>query len=249
MIWAVDLQGVLGTLHLAMSFEVSDNLLTVIGPNGAGKSTLLRAIAGAPLPLTGTISMGSRVLLDSAVGIDVRPHERRVGYVPQGYGLFPHLNVVANVAFGCGRGSAATDRARDALARFDAQHLMHRFPQALSGGEQQRVALARAIAPDPDALLLDEPLAALDPELRGRMRGRLGRHLRDLGRPAIVATHDARDLEALGGTVLVVEAGRVVQVGPVEAVRGHPGSPFVRGFFDVARSAQGGPRRASNERA
>jgi molybdate transport system ATP-binding protein len=143
------------------------------------------------------------------------------------------MRVVENVAFGCGSRRQARARALEALARFDAGHLADRYPGALSGGEKQRVALARAIAAEPDALLLDEPLAALDPEVRSRLRTRLGRHLRNLGLPAIVATHDVHDLEALGGTVLVLEGGRVVQSGTLSEVRARPVSPFVRRFFHI----------------
>ena len=181
MSWSIELRGHVGSLHYDLSYEVASRELTeqrssltlLIGPNGAGKTTLLRTIAGARLPLSGRIVLNGRTLLDTPKGVDLPPHERRIGYVPQGYALFPHLSVEANVAFGCGRGRDALLQAHSALERFDALHLRRRYPETLSHGEQQRVSLARAVAAGPEALLLDEPLAALDPSIRRRTRALL----------------------------------------------------------------------------
>lgn len=144
-----------------------------------------------------------------------------------GLGLFPHLTVEANVAFGCGRGPLARQRARAALERLGALELADRRPAALSGGERQRVALARALAVEPAGLLLDEPLSALDVGQRRRTRAVLVEHLRELARPALVVTHDVRDIVALGGEVVVIEAGRVIQQGPAEALGRAPATEFV----------------------
>ena len=233
MSWKIALRGVLGELRVDVRFETRASPVVVIGPNGAGKSTLLRAIAGARLGLEGQVIQGDRTLFDSGRGVDVPPHERGIGYVPQGCGLFPHLSVEANVAFGCGRGASARGRARSALARFDAVHLAARLPRALSGGEQQRVALARALAPEPGVLLLDEPLAALDAARRRRMRRALAEILGEPDRQAFVSTHDVRDVRAFGGVVLVIERGEVVQSGGVEALKEAPASDFVAEFFDL----------------
>lgn len=234
--WSIDLRGQIGALAVALRCELdgdSTQVIAVIGANGAGKSTILRAIAGARLPLTGHIRLGSRVLFDSDRGIDVPAHERRVGYVPQGYALFPHLTVLGNVRFGCGRGAQARERARAALARVDAGHLSGRYPATLSGGEKQRVALARALAIEPTALLLDEPLAALDPASRRRMRDTLGVYLEAARCPTLLVTHDVRDVRALAAVALVVESGAVTQFGSVAELCAAPQSEFVAEFFDL----------------
>lgn len=233
-----------GAFVLDANIEGGRAPVVLMGPNGSGKTTLLRAIAGAHPALQGRIEAGGRVLSDSKAGIHLPPEERGVGYVPQGYGLFPHLTVAANVAFGLSgkaRRTPAADR-RQAVAtlldRMGCAHLASRRPQALSGGEQQRVALARALATEPEMLLLDEPLAALDPAARREMRHFLARHLADRARPAIVATHDARDVYALdAGVAYVLEDGRVSQFGPPQALAADPATDFVAEFFAVAPNA------------
>ncbi|MEZ4436086.1 MAG: ATP-binding cassette domain-containing protein [bacterium] len=216
--------------HLDVAFEATSAV--IIGPNGAGKSTLLRLIAGAPLGAQGRVVLDGRVLFDSAAGIDLPPEARQIGYVPQGYGLFPHLTVRGNVAFGV-PGDRATRRAAAdaALTAADAAELADRRPATLSGGERQRVAIARALAAAPAALLLDEPLAALDVAARRATRARLAAVL--AGRSSLVVTHDARDVAALGGEVIVLAAGRILQRGPAAALAAAPADPFVAEFFGV----------------
>lgn len=230
MSWRIDLRGELGPFRVKIQCDLGDGLVQVIGPNGSGKSTLLRAIVGARLSLEGRLIMNGRTLFDSSQGIDVAPHLRGVGYVPQGYALFPHLTALENVAFGC-RGPSGRDRAREILRRFDLAHLESRFPAVLSGGEKQRVALARAVATSPEALLLDEPLAALDPRIRRTLRQDLVRHLAEEGLPAIIVTHDLRDVRAFGGVVVVLEDGEVVQTGSPDELAAHPSGAFAAEFF------------------
>lgn len=223
MIWSIDIQGKLGELELNIQFETEANPILVIGPNGAGKSTLLRAIAGAELPIEGHILLKGQALQDKA------PHQRNVGYVPQGYALFEHMSVLDNVAFGC----SEKEDAVKALEHFDATSLTDRRPDTLSGGEKQKVALARAWASAPHALLLDEPLSALDATTRRQMRGVLARHLHQAQRPSIVVTHDLRDARALKGMVVVLEEGKVIQMGSLSELRANPASDFVAEFLDV----------------
>ncbi|ACY16801.1 ABC transporter ATP-binding protein [Haliangium ochraceum] len=238
--WRVDVRADIGALPLDLQLAGDAAPTAVIGPNGAGKTTLLRLLAGAYRPTQGRIELGQRVLFDAARGVDTPPELRGVGYVPQGYRLFPMLRVVDNVAFGLSTGprrQGKRARRRAAIALLEelgCAHLAEKLPHALSGGEQQRVALARALLVEPQMLLLDEPLAALDAAARRVTRGFLAARLRAAGRPAIVVTHDLRDVLALGARVCVIERGRVLQCGTPEALRAEPASDFVAEFFGAA---------------
>ncbi|MEQ8276962.1 MAG: ABC transporter ATP-binding protein [Deltaproteobacteria bacterium] len=227
MSWSVRLSGRLGDLDLSLAFESDAKVVCVVGPNGSGKTTLLRAIAGASLPVEGHVSVGERLLLDTTRAIDVPPEARRVGYVPQGFGLFPHLTVGDNVGFG------ARDDVHDALERYDLLAYADRPVSALSGGERQRVALARAVAMRPACLLLDEPLSALDAQTRRTTRKDLAAYLAAEAAPALVVTHDARDVRALGAEVVAVEGGVVVQQGPWTDLAEGPASAFLAELFDA----------------
>jgi ABC-type sulfate/molybdate transport systems ATPase subunit len=229
----------LGSLDLDVDLRGGDAPVALIGPNGSGKTTLLRTIAGAHRPDDGAIRLGDREVFDAARGIDLPPEARHVGYVPQGYGLFPHLSVLDNVAFGWAARMPGTtrtqrrDRARVQLAELECQHLAPRAPATLSGGEQQRVALARALTVEPRILLLDEPLAALDARARRAIRGFLARYFAERGGAALVVSHDARDVQELGVEVHVMEEGRIVQSGSPDQLTARPATEFVAAFFDV----------------
>ena len=239
MSWSVQLRARVGALELRVALEGNMGPTVVVGPNGAGKTTLLRMIVGAYRPVSGRITIGKDTVFDSTEGVNIPPEERRVGYVPQGFGLFPHLRVIDNVAFGLSVGpgrkppQVRNEMAHALLAELDCAHLAERLPKRLSGGEQQRVALARALIVEPELLLLDEPLATLDPSSRRRLRRFLVEHLAARGRPALVVTHDIRDVEALGANVVVIEGGKVTQQGSVRELRTHPATEFVAEFFDV----------------
>jgi len=227
-----------GSFNLEADVRGDLDPVVLIGPNGSGKTTLLRVISGAYLPFGGRIRVGERVLYDSRRQVCLAPEERRVGYVPQGYGLFPHLTVLENVAFGRSSSRMRNHRrdrraaAAAILAEMECGHLSGRRPGTLSGGEKQRVALARALLPDPDMLLLDEPLAAMDAAARRDFRAYLAAHLADRRVPAIVVTHDPRDVQALGTPVVyALEGGRVAQSGPPEALATAPATDFVSEFF------------------
>ena len=226
-VWDVQLKGRLGELEVDLAFQTDATRLVVVGPNGAGKSSLLRAIVGARLGLTGHVRVAGQTWQDGAR--HTPPEDRGVGYVPQGCRLFAHLSVRDNVAFGCAPGAAGRARADSVLREMGAAHLAGRPTHDLSGGEQQRIALARALAPDPRAVLLDEPLAALDPVSRVAMRALLANQLTD--RVALTVTHDERDVAALGDWLVVVENGRVVQQGAVDSVRAAPKTGFGAAFF------------------
>ena len=236
--WHARVRMRLGTLELDVSVDGGHEPVALIGPNGSGKTTLLRTIAGAHRPDVGTVQLGEEVVFDAERGIDVPPEERHVGYVPQGYGLFPHLSVLDNVAFGLmGRPPRPSREERRAAAlrlleRMGCAPLADRRPATLSGGEQQRVALARALTVEPRILLLDEPLAALDARARRNIRSYLVEHLAERRGPALVVSHDARDVRALGAHVLAIEEGRIVQRGSAEELAAVPATEFVAAFFE-----------------
>jgi molybdate transport system ATP-binding protein len=177
------------------------------------------------------VELDGRLLADTATGLHRPAHERGVGVVFQDYLLFPHLSVLENVAFGPRAQrmprSAARARAAEWLDRLGIGDLSARRPSQLSGGQAQRVALARALASEPELLLLDEPLAALDVEVRGDVREELARHVRDWGGLTIVVTHSLDDVAALADDVVVLEAGRATQRGTLRQVVRDPATPWV----------------------
>ncbi len=220
---------------LDLDFESEAQVLAIIGPNGSGKSSLLDCIAGLHAP-RGRIAASHAILYDDAAGVDLPPARRRLGYLPQGLALFVHLSVLDNVAFGLRASEGlskpeARARARAQLDALDLLELAPRRPTELSGGEAQRVALARALAPSPALLLLDEAMAALDQVTRRRTRRWLRERLRGASCPAVVVTHDFRDLEGLADEVLVLERGALVQRGTPSELSADPGSEFVAEFF------------------
>ena len=217
---------------IAASFEVdldAGERLVLFGPSGSGKSTVLRCLAGLDRPTAGTVTAGRATWVDVASGRFLRPQDRRVGYVPQGAALFPHLTVEGNLLFGMGEKSSTQRRGRLAsvIALVGLGGLAHRRAGTLSGGERQRVALGRALARDPLVLLLDEPLAALDTPTRESLRSELRELLRRSGVPAIVVTHDRTEALVLGDRVAVLVEGRVRQVGPAADVFNRPADAIV----------------------
>src|SRR5262249_55705042 len=188
----------------------------LFGPSGAGKTLTLQCLAGLITPNEGRIVVDGRVLFDSASGVNVPAQARRVGYVFQGYALFPHLTVAQNVGFGL-RDLPPARRAEKTAAvieQFGLGGLDRRYPRALSGGQRQRVALARALAIDPALLLLDEPLSALDAPLRRALRDELRTLLGTVRTAAVLVTHDFTEAYRLGDRIVVYHAGPVVQCGP-----------------------------------
>ncbi len=221
-----------GDLRLAVDLRVGPGeVVALLGPNGAGKSTVLRTLAGL-LPLQrGCAVLGGLTMEDVDAGIRLEPHHRQVGVVFQDYLLFPHLSVLDNVAFGPrARGhprAYAQQLAHTMLERVGAAGLASAQPRRISGGQAQRVALARALATEPQLLLLDEPLAALDARTRLTVRGELRRHLADFDGAAIVVTHDPVDAAVLADRLVVIEAGEVVQTGTPSEVARRPRTDYV----------------------
>ncbi len=231
-----------GDFELRVATEFDDGAVTaILGPNGSGKSTLLRAVAGLEPVDAGSISIDGAVVdaarTPTSRATFVAPRQRDVGVVFQDYALFPHLSVRQNVAFGPrsrGAGRAEAGRIADAtLGRLGIADLAGRRPGALSGGQAQRAALARALATTPRALLLDEPLAALDAQVKDTVRAELASTLRGVLGVTLLVTHDPFDALVLADRVIVLEDGAVVQdADPVELTR-VPGTSYVAALVGV----------------
>jgi molybdate transport system ATP-binding protein len=196
----------------------------VFGESGSGKTTLLRCVAGLARPEEGRIAIGDRTIFDARAGIDVEPAERRVGFVFQHLALFPHLTVAENIEYGLTR--LATDERRRRTAAiaesFRIGHLLARRPGEISGGERQRVGLARSLVTDPEVLLLDEPLSALDHNTQSRIILDLRRWNESRAIPILYVTHSQREVFALGDRVLVLYGGAIVADGTPQEVMETP---------------------------
>jgi molybdate transport system permease protein len=209
---------------LSVAFSTGTKTLAVLGPSGAGKTMTLRCIAGLERPDSGRIALNNRVLFDSAKNINVPSRDRRVGLLFQSYALFPHLTVAENIAFGLER-LAPYERLTRTHVQISALHLdglKNRHPRELSGGEQQRAALARALATAPEALLLDEPLSALDTHLRSQIEHQLLDTLSAYRGAALLVTHNIEEAYRLGSDLLVLSKGQASAFGPKEEIFRHP---------------------------
>lgn len=216
-----------------MSLDIEEgSFVTLLGPSGCGKTTTLRMIAGLLDPSEGEISIkGKRVN-------DVPIHKRNLGLVFQNYALFPHKTVADNVAFGLNYRNVGKEETRrkvaEALELVQLPDLGARYPKELSGGQQQRIALARAIVIEPDVLLLDEPLSALDANLREDMRVELKRIQQSIGVTTVFVTHDQTEALAMSDKIIVMSEGRVEQIGAPEEVYNTPATEFVAQFLGAS---------------
>jgi molybdate transport system ATP-binding protein len=247
---AVSIRKRLPGFALDVSWTAGEPIVVLFGPSGAGKTLTLQCLAGLVAPDEGRIVVDDRVFFDAAAGVSLPPPARRVGYVFQGYALFPHLTVAENVAFGLHRRPRAerAQRTRDVIGRLGLDGLEHRYPGELSGGQRQRVALGRALAIDPALLLLDEPLSALDQPLRQALRDELRRVLDDWGRPAVVVTHDVTEAYRFGDRVVVYEGGRVIQSAPRAELLWQPASETVARIIGVRNVLHGIVIKATPDR-
>ncbi len=225
-----ELEGALGDFRLEAELEVEpDRCLALVGPSGAGKSSLLRMLAGLIRPRRGRIECGGTVWHDTEARIDLAPERRGCGYLFQDYALFGHMNAWRNVAYSQQRvpRSARRERALAILDRFGVASRADARPATLSGGERQRVALARALASRPKALLLDEPLSALDATTRAQASRQLLALMAEAAVPTVLVTHDFDEAAAIADRLAVIEAGRIVQRGTAEELAAGPVSAFV----------------------
>ena len=220
----VEIEKQLESYPLRIAFRAEGRPLSILGASGAGKSMTLRCIAGLEKPDNGRIVLNGRVLFDSAQGINLPSRERRVGIVFQKYALMPNLSVEENIGFGLNR-LARNDRdakVKDRIADAHLQGLEKRLPAQISGGEQQRVALARALAVVPEALLLDEPLSALDAYLRPQVERQLAETLAAHQRIALFVTHNIDEAYRIGSDMLVLSRGQVIASGPKRQIFERP---------------------------
>lgn len=222
-----------------VSFSVrSGEFVTLLGPSGCGKSTTLAALAGLDRPTAGAITVGSRAFFDSATGLFVDAQFRNIGLMFQSYALWPHMTVFKNLDFALElrkiRGAEARRRIGEALEMVDMGQFAHRYPGELSGGQQQRVALARTLVYRPEVLLLDEPLSNLDAKLRDRARLWLADLHRRTGVTMIYVTHDQAEALSLSDRIIVMNRGRIAQVGPPREIYERPADPFVADFVGAS---------------
>ena len=215
----------------------SGSFTTLLGPSGCGKTTLLRMIAGLETPDAGEIFLGSRCVFSGERGVSVPPEARGLGFVFQDFALWPHMTVFENTAFGLrasGRTEHLAERVRQALAIVHLEELADRYPHQLSGGQQQRVAFARAVVTEPECILFDEPLSALDAQLRAEMRVELRELVTRLGLTAVFVTHDQSEAISMSDRIAVFSAGRLEQYDAPEAVYSHPATSFAAHFVGLS---------------
>ena len=214
----------------SVSFDIYDNeFFTMLGPSGCGKTTLLRMIAGFESPTTGTIRLHGKPI------VDLPPHKRRVNTVFQSYALFPHMTLEQNISYGLDNLGWEKDRKRARVARMlDMVHMSQfasRKPAQLSGGQRQRIALARALASEPEVLLLDEPLSALDLKLRQAMRDELRELQRATGITFVFVTHDQEEALDMSDRICVIGQGEIQHLGTPDNIYEDPANRFVADFI------------------
>ena len=228
--------------HLDLSLS-SGQSLAVIGPSGCGKSTLLRLINGLLLPDAGKVMIAGEQLTQQ----NVQQLRHRMGYVIQEGGLFPHLTARQNVTLLADYLGWSAEKIHERLeelcelSQLD-QRLLQRYPAQLSGGQRQRVALLRALMLDPEFLLLDEPLGALDPMIRYDLQTELRNIFERLGKTLLLVTHDLAEAAYLADEIALMRAGRIVQLGPMQELVDHPAEPFVEQFVRAQRGHRVSPK-------
>ncbi len=235
-----DLQKDFGPTRVVRDFNLNverGEFVSFLGPSGCGKTTTLRMVAGFETPTSGEIRIGGRDV------VDLKPNQRNIGMVFQSYALFPNMTVAQNVAFGlkvAGKGKAESDkRVADMLGIIKLPHLADRYPYQLSGGQQQRVALARALAVQPQVLLLDEPLSALDAKIRISLREEIRSIQKSLGITTIYVTHDQEEALSMSDRIVVMRDGLVDQIGTPFEIYNTPATSFVASFVGTLNRLEG----------
>jgi molybdate transport system ATP-binding protein len=201
----------LPTFELEADISLSNGILALVGPSGAGKTTILQCVAGLQTPSWGEINIHGKTVFSSEHGADISIRNRRIGYVFQDYALFPHMTVEKNVMYGKPKKGSTPNKvlsAANVLEMLKIEHLKNRYPNQISGGEKQRVALARALMTEPELLLLDEPLSALDHDTRSILQQELLKLQAQWQIPFILVTHDVKEAEMLGNQIIKLDRGK-----------------------------------------
>ena len=205
----------LPTFELEVDISLSNGILALIGPSGAGKTTILQCVAGLQTPSWGEISINDKIVFSSEHGVDIPIRNRRIGYVFQDYALFPHMTVEKNVDYGKPKKENNSNKVltvSKVLEMLKIEHLRNRYPNQISGGEKQRVALARALITEPELLLLDEPLSALDHDTRSTVQQELLILQAQWKIPFIIVTHDVKEAEMLGDQIIKLDHGKQEEI-------------------------------------
>ncbi|AFM42889.1 ABC-type spermidine/putrescine transport system, ATPase component [Desulfosporosinus acidiphilus SJ4] len=201
----------LPSFELEADVSISNGILALVGHSGAGKTTFLQCVAGLQTPSWGEINISNKTVFSSELGTNVPIRKRRIGYLFQDYALFPHMTVEKNVLYGKPKEESVSEKvltAGDVLEMLKITHLRNRYPDQISGGEKQRVALARALMTEPELLLLDEPLSALDQNTRSILQQELLRLQAQWKIPFILVTHDRQEAEMLGDQIIKIDQGK-----------------------------------------
>ena len=224
----VDITKKLGDFSLHMAFRSDARRIGILGPSGCGKSLTLKSIAGIERPDAGQIVVDGRVLFDRTAKVDLKPQQRKVGYMFQNYALFPTMTVAQNIAAGLHTGSEEkAARVDEMIRRFHLTGLASHYPAQLSGGQQQRVALARIMAYQPDLILLDEPFSALDQHLRERLQHELSGMLEGYGGQIVMVSHSRDEIYRFADELLVMDSGQILAQGKTQALFDDPGTAAV----------------------
>lgn len=203
---------------LNLEFNVSNEILVFFGPSGCGKTTTLKIIAGLKRMDKGYVCFDDKIFDDTDKKIFVKPQERKFSMMFQDYALFPHMSVFNNIIYGVknSKDKETIKRAEELLEKFNIKHLRNSFPLKISGGERQRVALARALMTEPNLILLDEPLSALDYEIRLKLGNELRSFQKDFKIPFLLVTHDHEEAKRIGDRILYISSGKIIKETPVE---------------------------------
>ncbi len=218
-------------------------LITLLGPSGCGKTTTLRCIAGLEIPDGGEITIEGKVVTSAEKGIFIPPHKRGIGMVFQNYAVWPHMRVYDNIAYGLKLmklpKSEIKSRVKEVLELVGLEGLERRYPTQLSGGQQQRVALARALVTQPRVLLLDEPLSNLDAKLRERMRFEIRGLVKKVKITTVYVTHDQAEAMVISDRIVIMNRGKIMQIGKPEEIYMHPANRFVADFIGISNFIPG----------
>lgn len=221
----VELEKKVKTGTIQVKFSLENEVLGILGRSGCGKSVTLKCIAGILQPEKGKIQLDDRVLYDSGRNISRKARERRIGYLFQNYALFPNLTVLENICFSLKRSDREGQAyARELMERFYLTEVADSYPAILSGGQQQRTAMARMLAARPEVLLLDEPFSALDSFLRREMEREVREVLKSFGGVSILVSHNKEEIRRLTQRCMVMEQGKIAELGRTEEIFARPGS-------------------------